>query len=90
MEIYRKEDKLVYYPNGSMRVYPRGKSGIGTSKGPFPFSCNRNEDMEFASTETEVEVSEDSKSHEYRRHNVDGVEKRAGEGPEGHYKAYMG
>jgi len=27
-------------------------------------------------------------SHEYRRHKVDGVEKRAGEGPEGHYKDY--
>ena len=28
-------------------------------------------------------------SHEYRRHDVGGVEKRAGEGPKGHYKDYM-
>lgn len=34
-------------------------------------------------------IKEDSRSHEYRRHKVGGVEKRAGEGPEGHYKDYM-
>ena len=28
--------------------------------------------------------------HEYRRDTVDGVEHRAGEGPEGHYKDYEG
>ncbi|MHA1171104.1 MAG: hypothetical protein ACTSQ3_03375, partial [Candidatus Heimdallarchaeota archaeon] len=41
----------------------------------------------------EIELDEDDKygqgSHEYRRHNVDGVEKRSGEGPKGHYKDYM-
>ena len=41
----------------------------------------------------EIELDEDDTygqgSHEYRRHNVGGVEKRAGEGPEGHYKDYM-
>jgi len=81
-----------------MRVYPRGKSGLADSKGPFPFSCNRNEDMEFeASVEkTDVEVSEvwGEDAHEYRRHDVGGVEKRAGEGPEvgghRHFKDYMG
>jgi hypothetical protein len=34
--------------------------------------------------------SEDSKAREYRREEEDGVEKRAGEGPDGHYDAYMG
>ena len=46
----------------------------------------------------EIELEEDDKygqgSHEYRRHNVDGVEKRSGEGPEvdghRHFKDYMG
>ena len=28
--------------------------------------------------------------HEYRRKDVDGVETKAGEGPDGHYDAYMG
>ena len=45
----------------------------------------------------EIELEEDDKygqgSHEYRRHNVDGVEKRSGEGPEvdghRHFKDYM-
>jgi len=41
----------------------------------------------------EIELEEDDKygqgSHEYRRHNVDGVEKRSGEGPDGHFKDYM-
>ena len=94
----QKEDKLVYYSNGTMRVYPRGKSGLADSKGPFPFSCNRNEDMEFEASvdKTDVEVSEvwGEDAHEYRRHNVGGVEKRAGEGPEvgghRHFKDYMG
>ena len=48
--------------------------------------------------EDELEIEEDDKwgqgSHEYRRHNVGGVEKRAGEGPEvdghRHFKDYMG
>jgi len=42
----------------------------------------------------ELEIDEDDTwgqgSHEYRRHDVGGVEKRAGEGPKGHYKDYMG
>ena len=33
--------------------------------------------------------SEDSKAHEYRREEEDGVEKRAGEDKYGHYKDYM-
>ena len=34
--------------------------------------------------------SEDSKAHEYSREEEDGVEKRAGEDKDGHYKDYMG
>ena len=78
-----KNDKIVYYTNGTMRIYPRGKSDLASSKGPFPYSCNRSKDMEFeASVEkTDVEVSEvwGENAHEYRRHDVDGVEKRAGD-----------
>jgi|TARA_R110000803_G_scaffold43972_3_gene93363 peptidoglycan hydrolase-like protein with peptidoglycan-binding domain len=48
-------DRLVYYVNGTMRVYPRGKTSITDSKGPFPFNCGRTEDMEI-DTKTEIQV----------------------------------
>jgi hypothetical protein len=46
------------------------------------------EESEEVEDESEEEMKEDSKKHEYRRKKVDGVEKRAGEGPEGHFKDY--
>ena len=56
-----------------------GPKTMGTGKAKF----------EFKEGETEGEMEEDygSKKHEYRRKNVDGVEKKAGE-EKGHYKDY--
>ena len=53
-----------------------GPKTMGTGKAKFEFK--------------EGEMEEDSKKHEYRRKNVDGVEKKAGEGKDGHFKDYEG
>ena len=59
--------------------------------------CGKDSMYEDEDVMYEIELEEDDKygqgSHEYRRHNVDGVEKRSGEGPEvdghRHFKDYM-
>ena len=53
-----------------------GPKAMGTGKAKFEFK--------------EGEMGEDSKKREYRRKKVDGVEKKAGEGKDGHYKDYEG
>jgi hypothetical protein len=53
-----------------------GPKTMGTGKAKFEFK--------------EGEMGEDSKKHEYRRKKVDGVEKKAGEGKDGHFKDYEG
>jgi hypothetical protein len=53
-----------------------GPKAMGTGKAKFEFK--------------EGEMEEDSKKREYRRKKVDGVEKKAGEGKDGHYKDYEG
>ena len=53
-----------------------GPKTMGTGKAKFEFK--------------EGEMEEDSKKREYRRKKVDGVEKKAGEGKDGHYKDYEG
>jgi len=53
-----------------------GPKAMGTGKAKFEFK--------------EGEIGEDSKKREYRRKKVDGVEKKAGEGKDGHYKDYEG
>ena len=59
-----------------------GPKTMGTGKAKFEFK------------EGEVEEGKDknwgSNKHEYRRKDVDGVEKKAGEGKDGHYKDYEG
>jgi hypothetical protein len=56
----------------------------------YEIELGEEDEMEDESEEVEdeEEMKEDSKKHEYRRKKVDGVEKRAGEGPEGHFKDY--
>ena len=62
----QKNDRLVYYTNGTMRVYPRGKTSISDSKGPFPFNCGRTTDIE-VEAETEIQVeSKMSMEQRYR------------------------
>ena len=56
-----KNDKVVYYSNGTMRVYPRGKGDLASSKGPFPYSCGKNSDMELVGSEKETEVQVESR-----------------------------
>jgi hypothetical protein len=53
-----------------------GPKAMGTGKAKFEFK--------------EGEIGEDSKKREYRRKKVDDVEKKAGEGKDGHYKDYEG
>ena len=53
-----------------------GPKAMGTGKAKFEFK--------------EGEMGEDSKKREYRRKKVDGVEKKAGEGKDGHFKDYEG
>ena len=53
-----------------------GPKAMGTGKAKFEFK--------------EGEMEEDSKKREYRRKKVDGVEKKAGEGKDGHFKDYEG
>ena len=53
-----------------------GPKAMGTGKAKFEFK--------------EGEIEEDSKKREYRRKKVDGVEKKGGEGKDGHYKDYEG
>ena len=53
-----------------------GPKAMGTGKAKFEFK--------------EGEMGEDSKKREYRRKKVDGVEKKAGESKDGHYKDYEG
>ena len=57
-----------------------GPKTMGTGKAKFEFK------------EGEMEEGKDwgSNKHEYRRKKVDGVEKKAGEGKDGHYKDYEG
>lgn len=63
-----ENDKIVYYTNGTMRVYPRGTSKLAESKGPFPYSCGKSKDIEFeASTETDTEELEVSESRIARK-----------------------
>ena len=45
-------------------------------------------DMEYDAEKTEAKENWGSKKHEYRRKDVDGVEKKAGEGKDGHFKDY--
>jgi hypothetical protein len=54
----------------------QGPTKMGTGKAKFEFK--------------EGEMEEDSMKREYRRKKVDGVEKKAGEGKDGHYKDYEG
>jgi len=46
------------------------------------------DDMEDDAEKTEAKENWGSKKHEYRRKDVDGVEKKAGEGKDGHFKDY--
>jgi hypothetical protein len=57
-----------------------GPKTMGTGKAKFEFK------------EGEIEEGNDfgSKKHEYKRKKVDGVEKKAGEGKDGHFKDYEG
>jgi hypothetical protein len=57
-----------------------GPKTMGTGKAKFEFK------------EGEMEEGNDfgSKKHEYKRKKVDGVEKKAGEGKDGHFKDYEG
>ena len=59
-----------------------GPKAMGTGKAKFEFK------------EGEMEEGKDknygSNKHEYRRKKVDGVEKKSGEGKDGHYKDYEG
>lgn len=65
------KDKIVYYSNGTMRVYPRGKGSLATSKGPFPYSCGKSKDMEFeVGTETETEVQTESRTRMEKRYKL--------------------
>lgn len=57
-------DKLAYYPDGNMRVFPRGEMDLAKSKGPFPYNCGNTEDIEFES-ETTVQT-ESRKRMNYR------------------------
>lgn len=64
-------------------IEPKGKAkgvGMNLSAKKYEFS------------EEEMEEGKDwgSNKHEYRRKKVDGVEKKAGEGKDGHYKDYEG
>jgi hypothetical protein len=64
-------------------IEPKGNAkGVGMNLKPKKF--------EF--TEEEMEEGKDwgSNKHEYRRKDVKGVEKKAGEGKDGHYKDYEG
>jgi hypothetical protein len=64
-------------------IEPKGRAkGVGMNLKPKKF--------EF--TEEEMEEGKDygSKKHEYKRKDVDGVKKKAGEGKDGHYKDYEG
>ena len=45
-------------------------------------------DMEYDAEKTEAKENWGSDKHEYRRKDVDGVEKKAGEGKDGHFKDY--
>jgi len=59
-------------------IEPKGKAkGVGMNLKPKKFEY----------TETEMKEKYGSKKHEYRRKDVDGVEKKAGE-KDGHYKDY--
>ena len=59
-------------------IEPKGKAkGVGMNLKPKKFEY----------TEAEMEENYGSKKHEYRRKDVDGVEKKAGE-KDGHYKDY--
>ena len=64
-------------------IEPKGKAkgvGMNLSAKKYEFS------------EEEMEEGKDwgSNKHEYRRKKVDGIEKKAGEGKDGHYKDYEG
>jgi len=66
-----EKDKIVYYDNGTMRVYPRGKGSLSTSKGPFPYSCGKSKDMEFeVGTEKETEVQTESRTRMEKRYKL--------------------
>jgi hypothetical protein len=69
-----KEGKKMEAKEASMTVKPKG---VGMNLSPKKFKYN----------EGEVEENYGSKKHEYRRKDVDGVEKKAGE-KGGHYKDY--
>ena len=69
-----KEGKKMEAKESSMTVKPKG---VGMNLKPKKFEYK----------ESEVEENYGSKKHEYRRKDVDGVEKKAGE-KGGHYKDY--
>jgi hypothetical protein len=64
-------------------IEPKGNAkGVGMNLKPKKF--------EFTEEEMEEEKDFGSNKHEYKRKDVKGVEKKAGEGKDGHYKDYEG
>jgi hypothetical protein len=85
-----KEEEVIADEEKMEGEYKEGYEMEEEDEVVYEIELGEEDEMEDESEEVEdeEEMKEDSKKHEYRRKKVDGVEKRAGEGPEGHFKDY--
>jgi hypothetical protein len=85
-----KEEEVIADEEEMEGEYKEGYEMEEEDEVVYEIELGEEDEMEDESEEVEdeEEMKEDSKKHEYRRKKVDGVEKRAGEGPEGHFKDY--
>jgi hypothetical protein len=67
-----------------------GPKSVGTGKAKFEYKKGENMEQKSKVVKAETKEGWGSKKDEFRRKKVGGVEKKAGEGKDGHYKDYEG
>jgi hypothetical protein len=67
-----------------------GPKSVGTGKAKFEYKKGENMEQKSKVVKAETKEGWGSKKDEFKRKKVDGVEKKDGEGKDGHYKDYEG